>query len=139
MKIWTLIESEKEYRAVLNQIDKLFSELPLSGTRKDKELKLLIHLADKFEDEHYPISNPDPIDAIKIRMRDLSLSARDLVSCMGDKGTVSKILSRQRMLSLEMIRKLESKLQLPASVLIQKPKLANRKIKKVAVKRKSMV
>ncbi len=60
--MWTLIESEKEHREVLNQIEKLFNESPSIGSAKDKELKLLIHLADKFEEEHYPIGNPDPIE-----------------------------------------------------------------------------
>lgn len=136
MKMWTLIESEKEHREVLNQIDKLFNEQLSPGSARDKELKLLIHLADKFEEENYPIGNPDPIDAIKIRMNELNLSAGDLISCIGDKGTVSKILNRQRMLSLEMIRKLEGKLQLPASVLIQKPKLEGRPLKGLSKRRK---
>ena len=122
MKTWTLIESDIEHKEALKHIDKLLDEMPARGSIHDKELKLLIHLVEKYEEEKFPIGNPDAIDAIKIRMQDLNLSPSDLVSCMGDKGTVSKILSRQRPLSLEMIRKLEQKLQLPASVLIQKPK-----------------
>ena len=136
MKMWTLIESEKEHREVLNQIDKYWNELPSPGSTSDKELKLLIHLAEKFENENYHIANPDPIDAIKIRMKDLKLTNRDLISCIGDKGTVSKVLNRQRVLSLEMIRKLESKLQLPASVLIQKPKRAGRILKRSVARKK---
>jgi HTH-type transcriptional regulator / antitoxin HigA len=122
MKMWTLIESEKEHREALKHIDKLFDEMPEAGSVRDKELKLLIHLVEKYEEEKFPIGNPDAIDAIKIRMQDLKLSQSDLISCIGDKGTISKVLNRQRPLSIEMIRKLEQKLQLPASVLIQKPK-----------------
>jgi HTH-type transcriptional regulator/antitoxin HigA len=122
MKMWTLIESEKEHREALKHIDKLFDEMPEAGSARDKELKLLIHLVEKYEEEKFPIGNPDAIEAIKIRMQDLKLSQSDLISCIGDKGTISKVLNRQRPLSIEMIRKLEQKLHLPASILIQKPK-----------------
>jgi HTH-type transcriptional regulator/antitoxin HigA len=88
-----------------------------------KELKLLLFLVEKYEDEHDPINLPDPIEAIKIRMEDLGLEAKDLVVAIGDKGTVSKVLNRRIPLSLRMIRNLSAMLQLPAEILIQEPKL----------------
>lgn len=134
MKMWTLIETAKAHKEALARVDALFDKQPTTGSLEDKELKLLIHLVEQYEEEHFPIGNPDPIDAVKIRMQDLRLSANDLIPSIGDKGTVSKVLNRQRPLSLEMIRKLEEQLNIPASVLIQrsrlKPKRAQQKTRR---------
>lgn len=80
-------------------------------------------MVEKYEDEHYPIGISDPIEAIKIRMEDRGLEAKDLVDAIGDKGTVSNMLNRKIPLSLRMIRNLSAKLQLPADVLIQEVEL----------------
>ena len=71
-----------------------------------------------------PLACRNPIEAIKTRMEDLGLEAKDLVPAIGDKGTVSKVLNRKIPLSLRMIRNLSEMLQLPADVLIQEVTLA---------------
>ncbi len=86
-------------------------------------MKLLLYLVEKYEDEHYSIDLPDPIEAIKTRMEDLGLEAKDLVAAIGDKGTVSKVLNKRIPLSLRMIRNLSKMLHLPADILIQETKL----------------
>ena len=83
----------------------------------------MVLLVKKYEAENFDeIPLPDPIDAIKVRMVDLGLKAKDLVPAMGDKGTVSKVLNRKIPLSLKMIRNLCPILGLPAEVLIQEIK-----------------
>jgi HTH-type transcriptional regulator/antitoxin HigA len=96
---------------------------PDTRTIAGKEMKLLLYLVEKYEDEHYTIDFPDPIDAIKTRMEDLGLEAKDLVAAIGDKGTVSKVLNRRISLSLRMIRNLSDFLQLPVEILVQEGKL----------------
>jgi HTH-type transcriptional regulator / antitoxin HigA len=123
MKYWTIIENKREYEAALGRISLLMDANPRTETGTGKELKLLLYLVEKDEDEHYPIDLPDPIEAIKIRMDDLGLEAKDLVAAIGDKGTVSKVLNRRIPLSLRMIRNLSELLQLPADILIQEGKL----------------
>ncbi len=123
MKYWTVIENKKEYETALGRISLLMDANPRTETGTGKELKLLLYLVEKYEDEHYPIGLPDPIEAIKIRMDDLGLEARDLVAAIGDKGTLSKVLNRRIPLSLRMIRNLSELLQLPADILIQEGKL----------------
>lgn len=86
-------------------------------------MKLLLLLVECYEDEHYPIGSPDPIEAIKIRMGDLGLTPNDLVEAIGDKGTVSKVLGNKIALPLRMIRNLSTLLHLPAEVLINEVKL----------------
>jgi HTH-type transcriptional regulator / antitoxin HigA len=118
-----VIENKKDYESALARIDALMDKNPGQKTEAGKELKLLLLLVERYEDEHYPIGSPDPIEAIKIRMEDLGLTPNDLVEAIGDKGTVSKVLGNKIALSTRMIRNLSSLLSLPAEVLLQEVKL----------------
>lgn len=118
MKNLQIIENEKDYDKALQRIEVLF-DVP-KDTPESLELEILVLLVKKYETENFEeIPLPDPIDAIKVRMEDLGLKAKDLVPAIGDKGTVSKVLNRKIPLSLKMIRNLCSLLGLPAEVLIQ--------------------
>lgn len=123
MKTWTVLESKKDYEVALARVDELMDINPVLKSDEGKELKLLLLLVERYEDEHYPMGSPDPIEAIKIRMNDLGLKPSDLIAAIGDKGTVSKVLSGKIALSLRMIRNLSTLLHLPAEVLIQEVKL----------------
>lgn len=124
MKHWMVLENKKDYAAALKRIDELMDANPGLRTDAGREMKLLLYLVEKYEDEHYSMSMPDPIEAIKTRMDELGLAQRDLISAIGDKGTVSKVLNKKIPLSLRMIRSLSEMLGLPADVLIQEVKLA---------------
>jgi len=76
-------------------------------------------LIDQYENEHFPIGLPDPIEAIKFRMEQMGYNQNDLANIVGLKSRASEILSRKRKLSLEMIRKLHEVLHIPTDVLIQ--------------------
>jgi len=123
MKTWTVLESKKDYEVALARVDELMDINPVLKSDEGKELKLLLLLVERYEDEHYPMGSPGPIEAIKIRMNDLGLTPSDLIAAIGDKGTVSKVLSGKIALSLRMIRNLSTLLHLPAEVLIQEVKL----------------
>jgi len=114
-----LISTEADYQAALQRIRRLWEADP--DTREAEELEILALLVNKFEEEHYPIEEPDPIDYIKIRMEELGLRQEDMVPYMGNKGNVSKVLNRKRPLSLEMIRNLHRGLRFPLEVLIAEP------------------
>ena len=83
------------------------------------ELEILAILIEKYEDEHYPIEAPDPIAAIKFRMEQLGYKQKDLETIIGYKGRVTEILSKKRKLTLEMIRKLHEKLNIPLELLVK--------------------
>lgn len=123
MKHWSILENKKQYDAALKRIEELMDIDPTPRTDAGREMKLLLYLVEKYEEERYPIGSPDPIEAIKIRMDDLGLAPKDLVPSIGDKGTVSKVLNRRIPLSLRMIRNLSKQLQIPADVLIRETKL----------------
>jgi HTH-type transcriptional regulator/antitoxin HigA len=76
-------------------------------------------LIENYENQHYSIEAPDPVEAIKIRMEEMNLKQKDLIGVIGGKSSVSEILNKKKKLTLEMIRNLASKLNLSATILIR--------------------
>jgi HTH-type transcriptional regulator/antitoxin HigA len=76
-------------------------------------------LIDAYEAEHHPIDPPDPIEAIKFRMEQQGLTRKDLEPLLGSRARVAEVLSRERGLSIGMIRRLHAALGIPAEVLIR--------------------
>ena len=111
------IKTKKDYQAALQRLEAIFDAKP--GTLEGDELEVLGILIDKYEQEHYPIDYPDPIEAIKFRMKQLGYSQSDLAKIVGLKSRASEILNKKRKLTLEMIRQLHQKLNIPTDVLIQ--------------------
>ncbi|MCA4895596.1 MAG: transcriptional regulator [Cytophagales bacterium] len=121
MKIKT-IKSKKEYQAALKRLDEIF-DAP-ANTNEGDEAELLTLVIDVYENENFPIEAPDPIEAIKIRMEEMGLKQTDLIGIIGEKGKVSEVLNRRRKLNLNMIRRINKRLHIPPSVLIQEYKLS---------------
>ena len=112
-----LIKTENDYNQALERLELIFDSK--RGTEEGDELELLGMLIDQYENEHFPIDLPDPIEAIKFRMEQMGYSQNDLAKIVGFKSRASEILSRKRKLSLEMIRQLHNELKIPTDVLIQ--------------------
>jgi len=110
------IKTESDYRVALKRLDEIF-DAPI-GTEESDEADILGLLIDEYEKRHYPIDPPDPIEAIKIRMEEMHLKQVDLVDEIGGKSRVSEILNRKRKLTVEMIRKLTTRLNISPGVLI---------------------
>jgi len=111
------IKTEADYQAALRQIERLF-EAKLNTPEGDS-LEVLTTLVEAYEDRHYSIPLPDPVEAIRYYMETRSLTRRDLEPYIGTRARVSEVLNRKRPLSLGMIRKLNAGLGIPAEVLIQ--------------------
>jgi HTH-type transcriptional regulator / antitoxin HigA len=117
--MWTILQNKKEYDAACGRLEELSLNPPDIKSEDGRELMLLGYLIDQYEEKEFPITYPQPIDAIKARMEDLGLKVNDLLDVFGDRGTASKVLSKQRSLSLSMIRMLADRLSLPVSLLVQ--------------------
>ncbi len=111
------IKTEQDYQDALNRLETIFDAK--SGTSEGDELEILGLLIDDYENKHFPIDLPDPIEAIKFRMEQLGYTQNDLSKILGQKSRASEILNKKRKLSLEMIRKLNLILNIPTNVLIQ--------------------
>ena len=111
------IKSKKDYNLALKRIEALWDAKPKS--KEGDELDILATLVVAFEELHFAIDQPNPIEAIKFRMDQLDLDDKDLVKYIGARSKVSEVLNKKRSLSLPMIRKLSYGLNIPAESLIQ--------------------
>ena len=113
------IRSEADYDAALRRVEALWGSA--SETPEGDELDVLVPLIEAYEREHYPIDLPTPIDAIKFRLEQQGKNYTSLIGVIGQRTRVYEVMRGARPLSLNMIRKLHSKLGIPADVLIQSP------------------
>jgi len=117
MNVIRPIRNEEDYETALAEIELLWDAEP--GTAEADRLEVLVTLVEAYEAVHYPIPSPDPIELILHVMEARGLTRRDLEPYLGSRARVSEVLNRRRPLSLEMIRKLQAGLGLPADVLVQ--------------------
>ena len=111
-----ILKTKTDYEKALNRIEIIFDAK--LNTVQGNEFELLSLLIDKYEEEHFPIDLPHPIEAIKFRMDQMGLKQKDLVSCFGDIARVSDVLNLKRKLNLNYIRKLHKKLHIPLDALV---------------------
>jgi HTH-type transcriptional regulator / antitoxin HigA len=115
------IKTEADYEASLKEIEKLFEVEP--STPEGDRLEVLVTLVEAYEDEHYALPAPDPIEAILYFMESRGLERVDLEPYIGSRARVSEILNRKRPLTLTMIQRLNTGLGIPAEALIQSYRL----------------
>jgi HTH-type transcriptional regulator / antitoxin HigA len=109
------IKTKKDYNVALAKIDKLLTSAP--DTKKGDELEVLSVLIEKYEQDNFEILPPDPVEAIKFRMEQIGLEKKDLAKIIGA-NRVSEILQRKRSLTINMIKRLHTSLQIPTDSLI---------------------
>ena len=109
------IKNEEDYSQTLSYIESLMDAKP--NTPQMDKLEVLTTLVESYEEQHYNMETPDPIEAIKFRMEQEGLKQKDLVTIVGSKSRVSEILNRKRKLTVEMIRNLHKQLHIPVESL----------------------
>ncbi len=113
----TPIKTEANYEAALEELETLMSAEP--DTPEGDRLDVLTTLVEAWEEKHHGIEGPDPIDAILHRLEALGLARKDLEPMIGTRARVSEVLSRKRPLTINMIRRLNKEMRIPAEVLIR--------------------
>jgi HTH-type transcriptional regulator / antitoxin HigA len=111
------IRSEADYDEALRRVELLWCST--SGTPEGDELDILVDLVEAYERRYYPIDLPTPVEAIKFRLEQQGKECLSLIGIIGQRTRVYEVMRGARPLSLNMIRKLHSKLGIPAEVLIQ--------------------
>lgn len=111
------IRIEKEYRLALDELRDLFAAS--KGSNEYDRAEVLEILIEDYEDKHYLIGDPDPIEAIKYSMEENGMNQTELGRIIGDKAKASLILNRKRKLNITMIRNLHEQLKIPLNVLIK--------------------
>lgn len=115
------IHTEADYQATLREVSAFFDSEPEPGSPEGDRFEVLLTLVEAYEAKNFPIDLPDPVEAIKFRMEQEGLTAKDLVPMIGRLNRVYEILNRKRSLTLPMIWKLHTSLGIPAGSLISAP------------------
>ncbi|QUG77921.1 helix-turn-helix domain-containing protein [Erwinia sp. E602] len=112
------IRTEADYEAALKLIEPLFDNEPELNTPEGDFFEIMCLLIEDWEKKHYPVDSPDPIEAIKFRMEQQGLTAKDLEPAIGRRNRVYEVLNGTRNLTLPMIRELHRQFNIPLECLI---------------------
>jgi HTH-type transcriptional regulator / antitoxin HigA len=112
-----ILKTKKDYLRALERFEEIFQAR--AGTEQSDEADILALLIKGYEDSHYIINAPSPIEAIKYRMEQQGLTNKDLAQILGFKSRVSDIFRKNRKLNLGMVRKLYYELHIPLETLVR--------------------
>lgn len=116
------IRNARDHKAALAEIDALLAAKKLNKARGER-LEVLTVLVNDYEERAFPVAEADPIDLLEDHMRNSGRTQKDLAHMVG-RGLASLILSRQRAMSLAVIRKISDAWGIPADLLIRPYALA---------------
>jgi len=93
---YELVNTSKQerIRCGLESIRRAFTNPPDSNPNQDGNSMLLGYLIDQYEEQEFPISYPNPVDAIKIRMNDLGNKGKWLAGYLWRSGHRLKSLKQ---------------------------------------------
>ena len=110
------IRTDDDLQRTFKRLEKIFQAE--EGTPQADERDVLVTLVEAYENKHYDFGPADPVEAIKFRMEQEGLTARDLEPYIGQSGRVSEVLNRKRALSLRMVKRLHDGLRIPYESLL---------------------
>lgn len=113
----TSIKDKVQYNQYLKIIDSLV-DCEENSTGEEEVLELVSILVEDYENKHFPIEAPDPIEAIKIKMEENGLKKKDLAKYFGSASRVSEVLNRKRPLTLDMMSKIHLGMGISARTLL---------------------
>lgn len=112
------LKTKKDYETLLDWVDQMFDKKLKPDSPDGEQLQIALLLIKQYEDEHYSIPSPDPIEAIKIKMEEKGLKSKDLIGIIGSKGYISSLLNGKKPLTLEIARIFHQKLGVSADILL---------------------
>lgn len=111
------VKTKTDYRAALREIESLMEAR--ADTPQGDRLDILTTLVEAYERLHFPLDLPDAVEAIKFRMEQSNLTAKDLEPVIGRRNRVYEVLNRKRPLTLRMIEGLYTHFGIPAESLLR--------------------
>jgi HTH-type transcriptional regulator/antitoxin HigA len=103
------ISNDEELELMTEQVDRLMTKGIRNGDLSPEEetlLELLSVLIEKYEDEHYPIPDADPVDVLRFFMEDRGVKQADLLLVFGSSGIASEVVNGKRSISKAQAKKL---------------------------------
>ncbi|MCA0003697.1 MULTISPECIES: type II toxin-antitoxin system HigA family antitoxin [unclassified Mesorhizobium] len=119
------LKTEADYDWAIAEITQYFENEPEIGSPDGDRFDVLATLIEAYEDKHYPIEAPDPVEAIQSHMELFNLPRKALAEVIGSSPRATEVLNRKRALTLDMVFKLNKEWNIPAEILVQPYHLAN--------------
>lgn len=119
------IKTEEDYDNAILRVNELLDINPEPHSDEDDELEILSTLVEVYEDEHYPIFPPDPVEAFKLIMEEKGMGNQQLIPLFGTKSRISEVMNRKKPFTLKMIYKLHKGLGLPLEIFINDKVIGN--------------
>ncbi len=113
-----IITSKKQYQQYLDWVDGMFDKKVKPNTPQGEKLKVALLLVKEYENKHYSIPTPDPIEAIKLKMQERGMKSKDLIDKVGTKGYISALLNKRKPLTLELAKMFHKEFSIPSDVLL---------------------
>ncbi len=115
------IRTDADYHTALALVAPYFDNEPEIDSDAGAHFEAVLTLIEAYEAKHYPISPPDPIEAILFRMEQQGLKPKDLEPMIGQRNRVYEVLNGKRKLTMAMVWRLHTGLGIPAESLIRQP------------------
>ena len=112
-----IIHNDEELEAYTEALFRL-TALEKPSPSEMEAIELLTLLVERYEDEHWPIIDVDPVFLVRYLIEQGNLTQRDLIPEFGSESAVSMFLSGQGNLTTEQIRKLCIRFKLTPDVFI---------------------
>lgn len=113
-----IIKTKKQYETYMQWLHESFEKGIKPSTPEGEKIQIALLVVKQYEDKHYPVPLPDPIDVIKLKMQERGIKNKDLVARVGSKSYVSAILNKRKPLTLELAKIFHKDLKIPAEVLL---------------------
>ena len=88
-----VLKTDRDFKAALAYVECLIDQ----SSPDESELELWSLLVENYEQSHFPIATPDPIEAIRFRLEQAGLQTADLLPYLQSK--ISEVMNRKRPLS----------------------------------------
>jgi HTH-type transcriptional regulator/antitoxin HigA len=112
------LKTKADHEAAVAWVDGQFDKAVTPESPAGEKLQVMLLLIKQYEDEHYPVLPPAPLEAIRLKMEERGLKNQDLVGKIGSKGYVSDLLSGKKPLTLSLAKLFHRELGIPAEILL---------------------
>lgn len=115
--------SEKQYNRHLDRIEFLLNKVDNSTPTNDKyyqELNEISNVVSEYEEQYFTIEKPSLVDVIKLRMEEMEINQKQLAELLSVTASrVSEYLKGKRDITLEVAKKLKTKLDIDSDIILQ--------------------
>ncbi len=118
------IRNNDDLAWAIAEVSPYFDNQPEPGTPEAERFDILAALIEAYEDTHYPIDAPEPVELIRSHMEMTGRTQSDLGALFGSRSRASEVLNRKRALTVDMIYKLHKEWGIPADCLVKPYHLA---------------